>query len=341
MAIPKYYPILKWKQGEQNAVRYLDPADRASMVPILEIMDPGAKPLPGLISGTLAKTHAASDPMAIDLRHARPGGVPLGILVRLCATLQGAGYTAYPAIHSADLFAQLGQVHVLAGQAAVVLRMRLQTLSLAACAAAIGAVRKAVGKQATLHVLFEFGPIGAVDTAVLAAFATPFVQQTFQGGDANYVGLAGGSFPITLQGIPVGVNNLLPRREWHAWLAVLGQPGCDRLRFGDYTVTNPDLPEITDPTAMNASAAIRYALDGEWWLLRGRGTKTAGFAQYNTLCRVLVGDPRYYGAGFSYGDQKYFDHAQPGASTGNLTTWRRDATNHHLVQTMRRVHQLI
>jgi hypothetical protein len=338
MGVPKYYPILKWKQGEQNAVRFLDSADREPMIPILEIMPPGQKQLAAFVMTSLAKTFKA-EPFAVDLKYVKTGGVPLVALAKLCTSLQGNGYNAWPSINSADLLAQLGQVSVLAGQPEVILRMRLQTLLLPTCAAAITAVRKAIGRNSVLHVLFEFGPIGDVDPVVLAGVAMPFLQQTFASGEANYIGFAGGSFPITLQGIPVGVNNLLPRREWHAWLSLL--PKFEPLRFGDYAVTNPDLPNITNPAAMNASAAIRYALDGEWWLLRGRGTKTAGFAQYNTLCRVLISDSRYYHPPFSYGDQQYYNHAQPGAGPGNLTTWRRDATNHHLVQTVRRLAQLI
>lgn len=324
------------------AVQYLGAGDRQDMLPILEIMPPKASvTLLASVAATLEKNHANGEPFGLDLRHTRTGGVPIGVLAKLCSALRNAGYGAFPTINSADLFAQPTQVGALAGMPEVVLRMRLQTLTLASCAAAVASVRKAVGKGARLHVVFDFEPIGEVPTAPLSALATPFVQSTLSQGDADVVALAGGSFPITLQGIPLGTGNLLPRREWHAWLHVRHQPGCAPLCFGDYAVTNPDLPDIVDPRALNASAAIRYALDDQWWLLRGRGTRTAGFAQYNTLCRVLIADARYHGAAFSYGDGRYFAHAQPGASSGNLTTWRRDATNHHLVQTMRRLAQLM
>lgn len=37
MAGPKYYPILNWKAGEHGALRQMASADRALMLPILEL----------------------------------------------------------------------------------------------------------------------------------------------------------------------------------------------------------------------------------------------------------------------------------------------------------------
>ena len=59
--------------------------------------------------------------------------------------------------------------------------------------------------------------------------------------------------------------------------------------------------------------------------------------QYNDLCRLLIASSDYSGANFSFGDFQYKAHAQVGASSGSLMTWRRDATNHHLVYTVRQL----
>jgi hypothetical protein len=338
VAGPKYYPILKWKAGEHAAAKQLDAADRALMLPILEV-----QPAPGGTASklltTLDKTQvAASHPVGVDLRpmHAT---VTLPTLAKLCAGLTKAGHQVYPVIQSPDLFSNLGGLAALAGSAGVVLRLHLQTLTLPGTLAAIAAVRGAIGRV-PLHVVYDLGPIGEVDEAALTAFAEPFVRDTLAQRAATHVALAGGSFPMSLTGIPIG-NNLLRRREWHAWQQLRARPGCTDVRFGDYNVTNPEPLGDLDPRAINPAAAIRYALDGEWLLLRARGAKTAGFGQYNTLCRVLIADARYYGAAFSYGDDRYTAHAAAGASSGNFMTWRRDAASHHLVQTARRLDALI
>ena len=333
---PKYYPILKWKAGEQKAMQHLDPADREPMLPILEVQPrPGGLSLTALMD-SLIKSQVATRPVGLDLRLAL-STVTLATLIKACSGATRAGLHTFPVVHAADLFAQLGNVSALKGASGVVLRLRLQTITLAGTLAAIDAVRKAIGKGANLHVIYDFGPIGEVDPMALVAFAEPFVRNTLTQGHASYVALAGGSFPLSLSGFPIGVNNLLPRREWKAWQALHAQSGCGDVRFGDYNVTNPDPLGDIDPRAMNPAAAIRYALDGEWWLLRARGAKTSGFKQYNTLCRVLTADARYAGVNFSYGDGRYHHHAQQGTSSGNFTTWRRDAASHHLVQTVRQL----
>ena len=340
MAGPKYYPILKWKAGERSAMQQLSVADRDPMLPILELQEVTGGLTPAHVASALGKAKIATWPVGLDLRTVH-APVAFATLMKYCYAAAKAGHVAYPVVQASDLFAQLTSVASLHGASGVVLRMRLQMITLAGTLSAITDVRKAIGKNTPLHVIYDVGPIGEVDTTALVGFAEPFVRDTLAQGQATHVAIAGGSFPLSLAGFPVG-NNLLPRREWQVWQTLRARPGCTEVRFGDYNVTNPEpLAEDLDPRAMNPAAAIRYALDGEWWLLRGRGAKTSGFAQYNTLCRVLIADARYAGQTFSYGDDRYHHHAQPGTSSGNFMTWRRDAASHHLVQTVRQLGTLI
>ena len=345
MSGPKYYPILKWKKGEQDAVRYLDGADQALMLPILEVVGKPDVDLRAALGPQLDRGNADQFPFGIDGRNLWPAGLAFKPLLKICAALQKDGYLAYPVINVPDLIANLTNLAPLKEFEIVILRLRLQLLPLVSALQVVKEVRKAVGRKVQVHVVYDFGPIGDAPELALRGFAEPFVRDTLAGGDATYVALAGGSFPMTLTGIPVGAQNKLRRKEWHVWQDLRVQPGCADVRFGDFTVTNPEPLEIEDPSAMNPSAAIRYALDGEWWLIRGKGVKTVGaggFSQYNTLCKLLVANPLYAGATFSYGDERYSFYAQSGQTqTGNLTTWRRDAANHHLVQTVRRLDQLI
>lgn len=341
----QYYPILKWKKGEQDAVRYLDAADQQHMLPILEVLAAADTDLRAKLGAQLKLAGGDTFPFGIDGRYVWSAGSGFKPLLKLCAGLLKDGYRACPVINAPDLFANASALTLLEEFEEVVLRLRLHLMTLAQALQAVKDVRKVIGRKAQLHVIYDLGPIGDAPEAWLRGFAEPFVRDTLAAGHATNVALAGGSFPLTLTGIPIGANTKLRRKEWHVWKDLRAQADCADVRFGDFAVTNPEPLEISDPTAMNPSAAIRYALDGEWWLLRGRGVKTrgaGGFGQYKTLCKLLVASPDYYGATFSYGDGRYGVYAQPGQSqTGNLTTWRRDATNHHLVQTIRRLSQPI
>lgn len=326
-------------------MRQLDSADQALMLPILEVIAKPDVDLRAALGPQLARGHARQHPFGIDGRNLWPPGFVFRPLLKLCVALQKEGYLACPVINAQDLIANLSNLAALKEFGIVILRLRLQLLPLASALQVVKQVRKAVGAKVQVHVLYDLGPIGDAPELALRGFAEPFVRDTLANGDATFVAIAGGSFPMTLTGIPVGAQNKLRRKEWHVWQDLRIQPGCAEVRFGDFTVTNPEPLEIEDPTAMNPSAAIRYALEGEWWLIRGKGVKTpgaGGFNQYNTLCKLLVASPLYAGPAFSYGDGRYSFYAQPGQTqTGNLTTWRRDAANRHLVQTARHLDQLI
>lgn len=341
MAGPKYYPILKWKRGEQGAVRYLEQADQALMLPILEVMSAPGADYRLTLGHQFEKVRADEHPFGIDGRNLWAPGTGLKPLVKLCTQLQKDGYRAYPVVSAQELFAHLGDLSPLKGMALVVLRLRLQIVLLEPALAAMKAVRKVIGKTAQLHVVFDFGPIGEAPEDGLRAFVEPFVRGALASDDVDVVAMAGGSFPLSLGGLAMGVKNRIRRKEWHVWQDLRQQPGCADVRFGDFNVTNPEPQEIEDPSKMNPAVAIRYALEGDWWLLKAKGAKTSGFGQYNTLCRALLASSEYSGPTFSYGDKNYQFHAQNNDKPGNFMTWRRDAASHHLVLTVRRLDQLI
>jgi len=98
-------------------------------------------------------------------------------------------------------------------------------------------------------------------------------------------------------------------------------------------VTNPAPAPGMDPTQMNPSVAIRYAADGHWRLFKAGGFKKGVPNQYRSLCKLLLGDSVYSGSAFSFGDRCYEGAASARLGNGNPSSWRRDATNHHLVLT--------
>jgi hypothetical protein len=339
MSGPKYYAILKWKAGEQKAVQQLAAGDREPMLPVLELQEVTGGLTPAHVVAALGKAKVGDWPIGLDLGQVQ-SPVTFASLMKYCNAAAKAGHVAYPVVNAPDLFGQLTSVATLHGASGVVLRLRLQMITLAGTRAAISGVRKAIGKSVPLHVIYDFGAIGEVEAAALAAFAEPFVRDTIAQGQATNVAMAGGSFPMYLTGVPMGAN-LLPRREWHAWQVLRAKLGCADVRFGDYNVSNPEPLRGLDPRFMDPSAAIRYALDSEWLVLKAKQAKKHGFSQYNTLCRVLTRHPHFFGSTFSFGDGRYDYHAQPNSSSGSFMTWRRDAASHHLVQTSRQLDALI
>jgi hypothetical protein len=335
-----YFPILRWKQGEVSAMRRLASSDRSSMLPLAEVqaLEPGTAQLK--LRKALDWAGAASMPVAIDLRHAYARRVPLTALARLTAALQASGLIAWPVIHESDALLDPGNLSSFKGQPAVVLRINPSETLVANAVGLVSAFRTAMGRRADIYVVLDLGSIGEIDSRALAAMIEPFVAGVLATNYVTQVAVAGGSFPYSLGGLKVGVSNRLPRRELEVWKSLRARPSCSELAFGDYGVTNPAPLEELDPRTINPSAAIRYTLKNEWWVLRASGVRSrgkGGMGQYNDLCRLLVSSSDYSGSAFSYGDNQYQVHSQPGASSGSFMTWRRDATSHHLVYTVRQL----
>jgi hypothetical protein len=335
-----YVPILRWKQGGQHALAQVAAAERLHMLPVAELQELEAAPYPRLTQ-TLTSAAAGVYPVGVDLKAAyAPGPVNFAVLADYLTALQAAGLHAWPTLHAADVQANLPGLTFFSGQQRAIVRISPAQTSLAAAPGLLASCALAMGPAARLVVVIDLGCLVDAVIGTEAAVATAYAQAIATLPSILAVAVAGGSFPWSLQGLPLGATTYLLRKELEIWKIVRQQTGCVQTLFGDYGVTNPKPLGNADPRTMNPSAAIRYTRRNDWWLLRASGVKTpgrGGFSQYNPLCQLLISSPDYSGPSFSFGDEKYEYHANTPAKSGNLTTWRRDATNHHLVLTQRQL----
>lgn len=326
--------------GEQGAVKNLVPGDRQNLLPIAEVQLLEAGTAQPKLKASLEKAQAATTPIGIDLSAAYDGPVPLAELAKLTVSFQSTGLQVWPVVQAADALLGIAGLSVFNKQPGFVLRIFPNEMNLPTALSILQALRKACGRHTLLYAVIDLGSIGEIDLRALAGMAHPFVRDIHASGLVHQVAVAGGSFPYSLAGIPVGAANNLLRKELEVWKLVRTHPGCAEVAFGDYSVTSPKPLEDLNPWEMNPAAAIRYTLKNHWWLLRGSGIKTkgaGGMAQYNSLCKLLIGHANYVGNTFSFGDSRYDYHARPGSTPGSLMTWRRDATSHHLVYTVRQL----
>ena len=335
-----YTPVLRWKRGEQGALRYVAAADRAEMLPIAEVqlLAKGAAQLD--LQKQLLQSAGTEHPIGLDLATAYTGPVPLTDLADITRRMQAAGVRAWPVLRALHAIIDMAGLAYLKGQPAVIIRVYAESTPLADLLSIVSALRKACGRATALYALLDLYALGDIDAHAKAGLLQSQVHALTATGEITQIAMAGGSFPMNLGSFKPGVGNRLIRQELEIWKILRAQTGCSEVAFGDYGVTNPEPLEDIDPTKMNPAAGIRYTLKNQWWVLRGSGVRTkgrGGMGQYNGLCQLLIRSSDYSGQHFSYGDGRYYAHAQPGESSGNLTTWRRDATSHHIVFTARQL----
>ena len=91
---------------------------------------------------------------------------------------------------------------------------------------------------------------------------------------------------------------------------------------------------------MRPSASIRYTAQDSWLVLKGKNLRGNGFGQFYQVSRDLIARPEYSGRNFSWGDAYIYECGDELAGPGNLTTWRKVGTSHHLVFAVRQLANL-
>ncbi|MEI6599498.1 MAG: hypothetical protein WCN21_03425 [Comamonadaceae bacterium] len=340
----KYLPILKWKQGERIALRHLTAPQWEALVPLIELPAIVATPdsaglksvLPGYLTklaGELKKTFPEKSQLAVDVRYVAPVYPrQVQLLNVICSQLAKlAEREIIPVITQSMVIQQPQALGELKAFPEFVLRTITGFTQAETIAEMVKLLAKEGVKRSRLHLLIDqFSIVNEAPAARVAAIK-PYLDVALTTGAAS-ITLAGGSFPINLMGMGQGVKDL-PRLEWQIWKALCRDAKYKTVRYSDYTVSNPAPVPDMDPKMVNPSVAIRYAADGFWRLFKAGGFKKGKPNQYKNLCLLLLGDTVYSGASFSFGDACYDKAANAKLGNGNPSSWRRDATSHHLVLT--------
>jgi hypothetical protein len=134
---------------------------------------------------------------------------------------------------------------------------------------------------------------------------------------------------------------LVERGEWIAWRDGLHARRNDLTRlptFSDCGIQHPKGVEGFDPITMKASAAIRFALPGEWLLIKGESTKNAlPSDQFPVLAtRLVYGHLRgsFSGPTHCRGCELMKNAADGAQNLGSPAVWRKLGTIHHMTTVM-------
>jgi len=183
------------------------------------------------------------------------------------------------------------------------------------------------------HLIIDFRALNNQDIRLMANMIVSTINKLPNIKQWQTLTIAGSGFPENLINIEPNSNARIPRTEFAIWKLVVSQKQkLGRIpTFGDYGIVYPDLPDL-DFSKINPGGKIRYTTNNEWLVFRGQSFKKhpEKWGQYKTLAQKVVIAGDYLGPKFSWGDQYLFNCANGNASTGNLETWVKVDTNHHL-----------
>ncbi len=143
--------------------------------------------------------------------------------------------------------------------------------------------------------------------------------------------IAGTSYPEKVSGLKKPFEDI-ERMEWLLYQKLILLLGTTRApAFGDYGVAHPKLVEL-DMRKVKPFAKLRYTSNDFWHIAVGDNVRDHGYSQYQQLCQILVKRKCFDGRGYSAGDAYIADCAQGNEKTGNLSTWVWVSTNRHLTK---------
>lgn len=330
MAEPRYRPFLKAKQGEFGALATLDEAVRRVTIPVMEPLPDHAVDIVKFVN-PMKKAWPSGLPFVLDFRlGAAAGGAAVS---NAGEQLLDAGLNVIPAVgtgQDADYLRATADVAKRHKRGAAI-RLSLEDIGdLDTLPDSLDAlIRQLRRDPAEIDVLidlyaFTVGQIGAMTTASIAALRSfPRVEEW------RSITVVGTSFPENLSSLKPDSLTKVRRAEWEVWQRIAARTIPRKPDFGDYGIAHPELPEV-DPRYMTMSANLRYTIDENWLVFKGRGVNKHGYEQFNAFCKKLVQMPEYSGEDFSWGDAAIKAHCRASSGPGNASVWRQIGTSHHV-----------
>lgn len=343
-----YVPVLKWRQGEYQALWRLSDDQKARVVPLIEVTPPDfdfelwqpKKSIDDHLQKFAArlKQKWGERPALLDVGLLPPATRMIGgihPLTWLLDQIRPHSTHVVPVTgfeRDAHYQNAIRNAHTLDGNGAV-LRCSLEDAADPGFSANVETLTEALGLEVSdLDIVVDlkapnFEPLNGLTTLLSGVFAA---SSAFQ--DARSLTIVATAFPLSMADV-TGPIQFVSRQEWLLYKALIAALPASTRRptFGDYAIASPDLPQ-GDMRLLKPSATVRYTTNDGWIIAKGVNVRDNGYEQYRGCCGAVTSSPSYLGAGFSVGSE-YIDQCRSGAAkTGNLSTWRWVGTNHHMTK---------
>lgn len=337
-----YVPILKAKQSECRALGYLDANIKPLIIPLFELQPRESYSLLNRTIGQIERSWEKQLPLLLDSDRKYLSRAPSEATRNLLQTFQRAyskGYTfipvtgvnrstAYQTALSSIFNPELGICFRLVNEDLLEpseLNNKLESL-------------KSLFKidPNVVDLLLDFSAFLPSQSGIIATLAEVIINDIKYINNFRRLILSATAFPANPQGTPQSVNTV-PREEWRVWKALKGSTKLKRLPlFSDYTIVHPVFPEL-DFRYVKIAPKIKYATQNEWLFIRGKKGDWSGFRD---ICKLLIRQPQYSGASFSWGDEYINECANSVEDTGNPQRWVTIGINHHLTLVARQCSNL-
>lgn len=323
--MPRYFPLLRWKQGEQGALQNLGATIKSQIAPIIDFPDNCSCTDNRIVNfpRDLAACWMPEQDFYIDLNDVEVetynGAHPF---LDLLSTLHAQSFSPIPIIRTdsdADTITAIATalrenlIHHIAirifqdetDQADSELEEILNVLDIAP-------------ENCDLILDFENLSNGRItaNLRLLQSILTQF--------DNNYRKkiLLSGAFNPSL--VDTDSYAQIPRHDFSFWQQANQQIESE-LQFGDYTTVQVELVE----SRFQGAPKIKYTQNQHWYVIKGHRSRGRD-AQRQQLSQHIINQPFYRSQTFSFGDLRIFQCAHSNWGPGSAANWVTNDVNQHI-----------
>lgn len=334
-----YVPVLKVKRGERKALASIRHGLRQHVTPLLEIVARKKAPTVRAHLDTSFRDLASSlhgyPRCLLDVRELEPDGLAAAAEVFARATAESISFTPVTGIsRTADVAPAVS----CSGTRGIGIRLTREEFERGNLAAHLSHFLSAHGLYPEgVDLVVDLGPVEDLVVPGVMGLTRAFLADVPNKALWRTLTVSGSAFPRSMGVVHRNSSTRVERAEWLAWRDGLSaqQAELERLpTFSDCAIQHPAGVEGFNFLFMQVSAAIRYALDEEWLLVKGEGTRSnPAKNQFPKLATQLVygqlqGD--FAGTEHCEGCKMVKDSADSLPRLGSAEVWRRIGTIHHI-----------
>jgi hypothetical protein len=343
-----YMPILQWKQAESQALKFLSPVQKSSVLPLIELKPDINGELKindeHKIPESILKTWGDGNPFYFDFTLLFPLEIKIKTALEMLTNARRLRLQSSVLINLADNYQFSSSViatscakengiclRIVPAETHIVDSLNLKIITF---------IKRHNIDRSMVDLLIDLKD--ECDYLTYSKIVS-VVEQISAINDFRRLIVSGGSFPLDLTPFKDDEDNIIPRVEWENWKRVTKNFLNREPLFSDYTILHP-VPQFNNQN-YPGSISVRYTYNDQWWICRGKKANNHPFGsgQYLAHAKTIVQSTRYSGENFSYGDAYIFEKAEKfqeymmacnagnhPAGTGNATTWLTAAINHHI-----------
>jgi hypothetical protein len=320
-----YFPILRTKAGEVDALSNLSATAKAKTLPIVRMTA-------GVPATFLTKMvrDLQGFPIALDgIFNFDQTGI-VSHFRNLFNSLGQAGVPVIPVVRNTDnpIYIQAVSTFVGTFGGGIVVQCSLaDTSNISGWIAAQG------WSPGDVDLLVDVGGVAEHNPTMFAQYVSSALNAALASSHGyRRVALYSWSAPRDHGSLPSG-RSLVPRRDWSLWQAVQALVSFE-IHYSDNGHVHPSLEEVPGYAMANATVSVRYTID-DYWIVR-KGVRVSGptgidmSTQYRNHARSLIAEQGFNGLSNCWGDTRVLTYAGSERGAGGRGQWAALSLNRHI-----------